>query len=112
MRDTLFVLRPSFEEGGARYFCPYSAQLVGLLTYYPELRETLDVVELAFPKPRRPLSDVLGEAHQSPPILLLAGTPAEVPEVRVAQANGRYFVAKTVEILRYLAVTRGLPLPH
>lgn len=112
MRDTLFVLQPGFEESGTRYFCPFSAQVVGLLTYFPELRGTLDVIELAYTKPRRPLADILGEAHQSPPILVLGGTPAPVLGVHVAQANGHSFVSNTMEILRYLAVTRGLPLPH
>jgi hypothetical protein len=112
IKDELFLLRPGFEEDGTRYFCPYSAQLTGLFTYYPELRDTVEVIALDFPRPRRPLSDLLGEAHQSPPILVLAGEPALVSGVHVAQARERFFVAKTAEILRYLAVTRGLPLPH
>jgi len=112
MKDTLFLLAPDFDERGTRYFCPYSAQVMGFLAYYPQVRESLDIVELPFEKPRRPLSDILGEEHQAPPMLVLAGEPAAVPRVTVGHANGRHFVAKTIEILRYLATTRGVPAPH
>lgn len=111
-KDTLYVLRPGFRDKGAVYFCPYSAQVIGFLSYYPEVRSTLEVVELAFDKPRKPLSDVLGEAHQSAPMLVLAGDGTPVTDVTIAHANGHAYVEKTVEILRYLAATRGTPLPH
>lgn len=106
------MLRPGFEDRGTTYFCPYSAQVIGFLTYYPRVRDTVELVELAFTKPRRPLSELLGEAHQAAPMLVLAGAPASVPDVVIAEANGRYFVEKTIQILRYLAHTRGVPLPH
>ena len=112
MKDTLYLLAPDFKDQGETYFCPYSAQVTGFLAYYPQLRDTVDVVELPFEKPRRPLSDVLGEEHQAPPMLVLAGEPVAVPRVTVGHANGRYFVGKTIEILRYLAATRGVPTPH
>jgi hypothetical protein len=112
MIDQLFVYRPGFEEHGTRYFCPYSAQVIGFLSYYPQVRDTVDLNELGFAKPRHPLVDLLGEAHQAAPMLVLGGPPATVSEVEIEHANGRAFVARTHHILRYLAVTRGLPLPH
>jgi len=112
MQDQLFVLRPGFDDHGTAYFCPYSAQVIGFLTYFPQVRATLDLVELDFPKPRRPLSDLLDEAHQAAPMLVLAGEPAAVPGVEIRELDGRKFVERTIQILRYLAATRGLPAPH
>lgn len=112
MTDRLFVLRPGFVDADARYFCPFSAQIVGFLTYYPEVRATVEVVELDYPRPRAALVALLGERHQSPPILVLAGPPVPVAGVHVAEAGGTFYVEKTLEILRYLAATRGLPGPH
>lgn len=112
-RDRLFVLRPSFEDKQARYFCPYSAQVIGFLTYYPEVRDTIELVELGWEKPREPLASLLGESRQGAPMLVLAETsPRVVDGVTVAQANGHHFVEQTKEIVQYLAVTRGVPLPH
>ncbi len=113
MRDTLYVLRPGFTDQGERWFCPYSAQVIGMLAYYPQLRATLDVVELDFAKPREPVATMLGEAHQALPVLVLGeGSPVAAAGVHVEAAGERRFVSKTIEILRYLAVTRGLPGPH
>lgn len=112
MKDKLFVLRPGFDDGGTRYFCPYSAQVIGFLTYYPGVKDTLEIIELEFPKPRHPLADVLGAMHQAAPMLVLAGEPAVVPRVTISEANGHSYVERTIEILRYLAVTRDVPVPH
>ena len=111
MRDTLFVMRPGFDDKGTTYFCPYSAQVIGFLTYYPKVRDSVDVVELGWDKPREPLASLLGEAHQAAPMLVLA-TRVDVPNVKIGEANGRLFVEKTIEILRYLAATRSVPGPH
>jgi len=113
-RDTLFVLRPGFLDRGKRWFCPYSAQVVGFLDYYPELKESLEIVELDFPRPREPIIALVGKDYQSVPVLVLheEANPDPIEGVTVGEAQGRRFVSKTVEILRYLAATRGVPLPH
>jgi len=112
MKDKLFVLRPGFEERGVTYFCPFSAQVIGFLTYYPQVKDTVELVELEFAKPRKPLADLVGEAHQAAPMLVLVGEPVNVPNVKIGDANSRKYVEKTIEILRYLAATRGVPAPH
>ncbi len=113
-RDTLFVLTPGFEDKGATWFCPFSAQVVGFLTYYPQVKATLDVREMPFPRPRTGLVELVGEANQSMPCLVLADgpAPAAVDNVTIGEHAGHRFVSKTIEILRYLAKTRGVPLPH
>lgn len=111
MRDRLFVLRPSFAEKGSTYFCPYSAQVIGFLAYYPQVRDSLDIIELDWDKPREPLASLLGPDHQAAPLLVL-GDRVDVPRVKIQEANGHAFVEKTIEILRYLATTRSVPLPH
>lgn len=112
MLDRLFVYRPGFVEHGTSYFCPYSAQVIGFLAYYPQVRDTVELVELAFAKPRQPLVDLLGPDHQAAPMLVLTGPAATVPGVHVRESAGQHYVEKTLEILRYLAVTRGVPVPH
>lgn len=112
MKDTLFLFRPGFDEKGTKYFCPFSAQVNGFLTYYPMVRETLDVIELDYARPREPLATLLGPDHQAAPILVLGAAPVEVPHVKLHEAGGHWYVEKTLEILRYLAATRSVPGPH
>ena len=113
-RDTLFVLRPGFTDKGKQWFCPYSAQVVGFLDYYPEIKESLEIVELDFAKPRQPIVELIGAEHQSAPMLVLheESNPEKVEGVTLGEASGRTYVEKTIEILRYLAATRGVPGPH
>ena len=74
--------------------------------------QTLDVVEVAFERPRRPIVELVGDGHQGAPILVLReGAPA-VHGVTIGTANGHRFVEKTQEILHYLAATRRVPEPH
>lgn len=112
-RDTLFLLRPGFTDKGKPWFCPYAAQVRGMLSYYPELEETLEIVEIDFAKPREAVVELLGEDHQATPVLILhPDRRADVEGVTIAEINGHRFVEKTIEILRYLAATRAVPPPH
>ena len=109
MKDRLFVFKPGFIHNGKPSVCPFSAQIVGYLAWFPQLRDTVDVVEIDYPKPRTQLINLLGEDHQSAPQLVIGDKPATVDGVTVAQANGHHYVEKTLEIIKYLAATRDLP---
>ena len=52
-RDRLYLLKPHFMDAGkGPFFCPGCAQTVGLLEFYPALKEHLEVRYLDFPRPR------------------------------------------------------------
>lgn len=114
MRDTVFLFKPGFTENGTNWFCPYSAQVVGFLSYFPEARSTLDIREIDFPKPRTEVIELIGEDFQSLPVLILApdsSVPAELQD-EVIMSKGHRVISDTKAILRYLAITRELPQPH
>lgn len=71
----LFLLKPDFRDlnrtDGKLYFCPDCAIIEGLLSYYPRLRNELEVHYLDFARPRKVLVELLGEANQSCPVLVL-----------------------------------------
>ena len=63
-RDVLFLLRPDFRDaaqGEQPFFCPDSALVEGLLSFYPQLRQRLDVRYVDFPRPRPAIVALLGE---------------------------------------------------
>lgn len=114
MRDTVFLFKPGFKDDGKHCFCPYSAQVVGFLAYFPAARSTLDVREIDFPKPRKEVIELIGEEFQSLPVLILA-PDASVPDelqAEVVTSKGHRVISDTRTILRYLALTRELPEPH
>ena len=84
--------------------------LEGLLARFPKLNADLDVVRIPWPRPRSALITLLGEQHQSLPVLIFATEVSN--DVVTAQANGLKFTDDKDEILRALAIRHGLPLPH
>lgn len=112
-RDQLFLLKPDFSDKGKTYYCPSCAELVGLLEYYPKLKEHLDVHHIGFQRPRPELVPLLGEANQSCPVLVLGEEPKDLPEgIVLRRANGYAFVDGAREIGNYLSHAYGIAVPH
>jgi Protein of unknown function (DUF3088) len=83
--------RPDRPEG---WYCPDCALVEGVLAYYPQLRQAIDIRLVRFPRPRAELVALIGEERQDCPCLLLdplAGPP-EAPLIngwRVVSENTR-----------------------
>lgn len=113
-KDRLYLLRPGFDDpaidsGGKGWVCPACAMVEGYLAAFPQVRDALDVVYYPYPKPRREIVDLVGEAHQGMPLLILAE-----PEVGddILSANGLSFISAEKAILRHLARRHGVAAPH
>lgn len=113
-RDRLYLLKPQFMDASkGPYFCPGCAQMLGLLEFYPALKEKLEVRWLDFPRPRPELIELLGEENQSCPVLVLQAAPTDLPStIPTHQAKGRWFVEGADEIATYLAHIHGIGIPH
>ena len=112
-RDRLYLLAPDFADPaypGRRFYCWHCALLEGVLASYPALAERIDVVRVAWPRPRAALIDLIGEANQSLPVLILAdGAPADLA---TSTYEGRRFIDDKDAILHPLAVRHGIAEPH
>lgn len=100
MRDTLFLLEPGFEDPaypGKTFYCWHCALMEGVLASFPELARQLEVKRIAWPRPRKELVGLLGETHQSLPVLVLA--------------EGGFIDDKDA-ILAALTERHGFPHPH
>jgi hypothetical protein len=57
IRDRLFLLKPDFADPaypGQRFYCWHCALLEGVLASFPHLQAKIDVVRIAWPRPRQP----------------------------------------------------------
>jgi hypothetical protein len=112
MKDRLYLLKPNFLDQGKIYFCPGCAQVEGMLSFYPMLREKIEVLYIDFSRPRPSLVAEIGEDNQGCPKLVLGGKN-NIPEgVTVAEAKGRRFISAPLDICRYLASAYGVGKPH
>ncbi|MBV5313295.1 MAG: DUF3088 family protein [Prolixibacteraceae bacterium] len=97
----LFLIKPDFLDlkraDNKSYFCPDCVMIEGLLSFYPRLRDELDINYVDFNRPRKILVDLLGETNQSCPVLVLE--------------NGS-FINEPHEIIRHLTVNHQVGNSH
>jgi hypothetical protein len=115
--DTLFLLNPGFNDAalqeGEVYYCPSCATIEGVLHYYPHLREQLEIIYVDFPRPRRQIIELLGDAYQSCPVLVINTSKSPVSNYPLfKESKGYKFIDSTTDIMNYLATTYGIGLPH
>jgi len=111
MTDRLFLLIPHWtDDEGGPWYCPAGAIVEGVLAFYPPLKTQLDITRLDHPRPRQPVIDLVGEAHQSCPILVLDETFVW-PGAQTSAATGKRFLQDEA-IIPYLAARYGIGLPH
>jgi hypothetical protein len=116
--DILFLLTPGFTDSardreGKRYYCPDCAFLEGVLSCCPELRTRLDIRYVDYPRPRRAIVELVGDAHQGCPNLVL--DPANhgfVDADQFHKASDRLHATDARVIVEYLAKRHGALVPH
>ncbi|MGO4387961.1 DUF3088 domain-containing protein [Microvirga sp. 2YAF29] len=112
-RDKLFLLKPDFEDPaypGQHFYCWHCALLEGVLASFPHLASRLDVERVAWRRPRSSVIEMVGDANQSLPLLVLADDAVDT--LATSSYKGRRFVADKDAILRALSIRHGFPDPH
>jgi hypothetical protein len=104
-RDTLFLLDPDWADpalGGERHFyCKDSITVEGLLATFPERAQNIDLVRIAWPRPRAAVIEAIGEENQNLPALVWT------------EEDGSIGFANDIEtLLAALATRHGFPERH
>jgi hypothetical protein len=106
----LYLMKPNFMNAGlGPFYCGDSVSVEGLLSFFPELREKIDISYVDFPRPRQTLVDAIGENQQSVPVLILKADAPDISEVDTRTANGHRFIDNEKGIREYLSIVCGLP---
>jgi hypothetical protein len=111
MKDQLYLLRPGFSNAGlGPLYCSDSAPVEGMLSFFPQLRQLVDVHYLEFPRPRELLVKALGEQNQALPVIILAANRnLKDKELEPSQANAKWYFADESSIRHYLSTQYDLP---
>ena len=118
MQRKLFLLKPSFPDEkldakGQLYYCPHCAMIEGILHYYPEIRNQLEVIYLDFPRPRIPLAALVGTENQGCPNLVIKkGAFHKTAPDTFTEYGEYYFSNNKYNIASYLAEEFGIPRFH
>ena len=118
-KPILYLLAPGFKgrgfdeigpNKGRREYCPECAEMWGILSYFPAIKEALDIRYMPIEKPRIEMVKLLDEDHQNCPTLVLGEA---APEGVVTQtANGHVFIDNARDIGNYFAAIYGTPFPR
>ena len=112
MKDKLFLLPPGFEDNERREFCPECAEIWGVLSYYPAIKEALDIVYVGLAHPRGPICDLLGEGEWNAPTLVLASSESRQAKVEPKTSNGHAYLGSAREIAKYFSQRFGTAMPR
>ena len=111
-KDVLFLLPPGFEDNDRREFCPECAEMWGVLSYFPAIRDALDIVHVGIHHPRAEITALLGEGRHNAPTLVLHPETIVHPDVQVSEANGLRYLPSARLIARHFAHRYGTPVPR
>ena len=112
-RDTIFLLKPDFEDPAwpnQRFYCWHCALIDGVLGSFPDLLAGLDIRHINWPHPRHDVIALLGEDHQSLPVMILKS--GDTSSLQTGTANGHAFIDGKDNILLALSERHGFPVPH
>ena len=95
----LFLLKPDFQDvnrnAESRYFCPPCALIEGVLSFYPQLRNELEVTYVDFVRPRQAIIDLIGEENQGCPVLILEdGSFLNETDAIIQHLNKKYKIGQ------------------
>ncbi|NNE56976.1 MAG: DUF3088 domain-containing protein [Hellea sp.] len=110
--DTLFLLAPGFTDHDRREYCPECAEIWGLLSWFPAIKESLEIVYVPIEKPRAAMSDLLGDKNQNAPMLVLHEASPEFENCGIMQYRGHHFINNARDIGKYYAARYGTPYPR
>jgi hypothetical protein len=93
-RDTLFLLEHAFADpalgGGRAFYCKDCMTIEGLLACFPERAASIEVVRVAWPRPRAAVVDAIGAENQNLPALVWDGGFANEIEALLAALAERH----------------------
>lgn len=111
-RDTLFLLPPGFADNDRREYCPECAEIWGVLSYYPAIQQSVDMIYQPISKPRADLVALLGEKNQNCPTLVLAEGSPEFDNRGIMSWRGSRFINNARDIGRYWSHRYGTAVPR
>ena len=115
-RDTLFLLPPGFADNASgrhrREYCPECAEIWGVLSYYPAIQQSVEMIYQPIQKPRADIVALLGEKNQNCPTLILAEDSPEFENCGIMTWRGARFINNARDIGRYWSQRYGTAVPR
>jgi hypothetical protein len=92
-KDRLFIIESRFADPalpGRTFYCKDCITIEGLLAAFPDRARNLDVIRVAFPRPRAAVVDAIGAENQNLPALVWDGGFANEIEALLSTLHQRH----------------------
>lgn len=110
--DTLFLLPPGFADNDRREYCPECAEMWGILSWFPAIKESLNIHYVPIGKPRLAITNLIGEKNQNAPTLILHEDSPGFEGCGILSYRGYRFINNARDIGKYYAHRFGTPVPR
>ncbi len=84
----------------------------GLLSWFPAIKESLEITYVLIEKPRAAMSDILGDKNQNAPTLVLHDDSPDYEDCGIMRYRGLRFINNARDIGKYYAARFGTPFPR
>ncbi len=111
-KDSLFLLAPGFSDNERQEYCPECAEVWGLLSYFPTIKESVDICYQPISRPRTDLIELLGQENQNCPTLILSDSSPNLERCGIRLYNGLRFIDNARDMGLYYAQRFSLPAPR
>lgn len=111
-KDLLFLLAPGFEDNSQREYCPECAEMWGLLSYFPSIKDSVKIHYQPIARPRADLLERLGDKNQNCPTVILHEDSPRYEDCGIMRKNGHYFINNARDIGVYYSKRYGTPHPR
>jgi hypothetical protein len=114
----LFLLKKDFKDSKLEpvnqpYYCDSCALVEGILSYFPHLRNDIEVIYVDFIRPRKVIVDLIGEDHQGCPVLVTTKADNDgIDTTYFNEAGDSIFINSTQHIMQYLGNRYKISIPH
>jgi len=111
-KHMLFMLTPWFENRQGPFYCPDCGVVEGFFVYSPEVRDKIEIISVAYQRPRQRVIEHLGAENQGCPVLVIADN-IQIPEgAKKSLSTGRAFIDDSKLICEYLGKFFDSVKPH
>lgn len=84
----------------------------GLLSYFPAIKDSLNIIYVPIDRPRLAITNLLGENYQNAPTLILHDDSPRFDDCGIEDVNGHKFIGNARDIGTYYALRYGTPVPR
>ena len=111
-KPILFLLAPGFADNDRREYCPECAEMWGLLSYFPAIKETVEIRYETITHPRAGLVEMLGEGRHNCPTLVMHKRQPIPNGVAVKLSDNYLYIPSARGIGVYFSKLYGTPMPR